>query len=79
MSYNAGIDSNQIFLINLFSPNPEKLEENLKNRIGDHRFKQAKQTFLNRYDEFDKFKNHFYKNFSKLSWDEFLEINDKFY
>lgn len=79
MSYNAGIDSNQIFLINLFSPNPEKLEENLKNRIGDHRFKQAKQTFLNRYDEFDKFKNHFYKNVSKLSWDEFLEINDKFY
>ena len=79
ISYNAGIDSNQIYLINLFSPNPKKLEDNLKNRIGDIRFKQAKQAFLNRYDEFDKFKNHFYKNVSKLSWDEFLEINNKFY
>lgn len=79
ISYSAGIDSNQIYLINLFSPNPEKLEENLKERIGENRYKQAKQTFLNRYDEFEKFKNHFYKNVSKLSWDEFLEINDKFY
>lgn len=24
-------------------------------------------------------KNHFYKNVSKLCWDKFLEINNKFY
>lgn len=77
--HSADIDSNQIYLINLFSPNPEEIEKNLKERIGETRFKQAKQLFLDRYDEFEKFKNHFYKNVSKLCWDEFLEINNKFY
>ena len=82
ITYNAGIDSNQIYLINLFSPNneiKEKYENNLKKRIGDSRFKQAKQAFLNRYDDFEKFKEYFYTNVVKLTWEEFLEINNKFY
>ena len=81
ITYNAGIDSNQIYLINLFSPDNkiEEYEGNLKKRIGEARFKQAKQAFLNRYDDFEKFKEYFYSKVVKLTWEEFLEINNKFY
>ena len=80
-TYTAGIDSNQIYLINLFSPKNkiEEYENNLKSRIGNNKFKQAKQAFLNRYDDFERFKNYFYTRVAKLGWEEFLKINDKFY
>lgn len=75
------IDQNQIYIINLFSDTQEDIqryEENLRKRIGDDRFKIAKETFQKNLPEFTKFKEYFNTCVKKHDLNWFLtNINNK--
>lgn len=79
-SWNSDIDSNHIYLINLFAPSHliPKYIANLKSRLGDIRYRRANDTFYKRYQEFIEFKNHFYSKIAKIGWDDWIKINDKY-
>lgn len=78
---NSSIDSNQIYLIELFTAD-EKLKElylkNLENRIGKEKYKSARESFFSRYEEFLKFKNLFYSEIAKVDWKDWIKLNNRY-
>lgn len=80
-SYNSNLDSNHLYLINIFAPlnKIEEYESNLKKRLGENRYKQALGIFNKRRDEAYKFREHFWSSVATKTWEDFLEYNKKFY
>lgn len=73
------VDCNQLFLINMFSPEDKKsiYIENLKKRIGDNAFNMTQKLYNSHIDEFNRYIEEFNK-VKKYDIDYFLkEINDK--
>lgn len=73
------VDSNQLYLIHFFSPEDKisEYEESLKKRIGETRFKNAKEEFMQRYNSMLSFKKHFFDNVAKYDMDYFFSINNQ--
>ena len=75
------LDSNHLYLINLFAPENKisEYEENFKNRIGIDRFNRAKEEFKKREEETKKYREYFWSNVATRTFEEFLEFNNKYY
>lgn len=75
------LDQNQIYLINLFCLDQSTInryESNLKNRLGEKRFNEAKKVFESNRASFDEFKKYFYGEVAIHDLDWFLvKINNK--
>lgn len=73
------VDCNQLYLIHLFSSD-DKIpiyEENLKKRIGNEGFNNAKKLLLQNYDKLLNFKKYFFTRVAKHDINYFFELNTK--